>query len=66
MLVELVATPIEPSSTPGATDFNFKVHAVHFGFLTKEERRTVTTPLYEDAKAELKEALENVRNTIRT
>lgn len=57
-LVELAATTIEPSSTPGATDYSFKVHAVHFGFLTKEERRKVTMPLYEDAKLELKEALE--------
>ena len=37
-MIELAATPIEPSSTPGATDFNFKVHAVHFGFITKEQR----------------------------
>ena len=55
-LIELVATPIEPSTSPGMTDFYFKVHAVHFGFLTKEERRRVTMPLYEDAKLELKEA----------
>ncbi len=57
-LVELAARPIEPSTSPGATDFNFKVHAVHFGFLTKEERHRVTMPLYEDAKLELKSALE--------
>ncbi len=57
-LIELVASPIEPSSSPGATDFAFKVHAVHFGFLTKERRRKVTMPLYEDAKVELNEALE--------
>ncbi len=57
-LVELAARPIEPSTSPGATDFNFKVHAVHFGFLTKEERRRVTLPLYEDAKLELKSALD--------
>lgn len=56
--VELAATPIEPSTSPGTTDFNFKVHAVHFGFLTKEDRRRVTMPLYEDAKLELKSALE--------
>ena len=56
-LVELVAMPIEPSTSPGTTDFYFKVHAVHFGFLTKEERRKVTMPLYEDAKFELKDAL---------
>jgi DNA-binding PadR family transcriptional regulator len=57
-LIELVAMPIEPSSSPGATDYSFKVHAVHFGFITKEQRRNVTLPLYEDAKSELKEALE--------
>lgn len=57
-LIELTATPIEPSSTPGATDFNFKVHAVHFGFLTKEQRRNVIMPFYEASKIELKEALD--------
>ncbi len=57
-LIELVASPIEPSSSPGSTDYAFKVHAVHFGFLTKEGRRKVTMPLYEDAKTELAEALE--------
>ncbi len=57
-LSELVATPIEPSSSLGATDYSFKVHAVHFGFITKEQRRNVTLPLYEDAKSELSEALE--------
>lgn len=57
-LVGLAATPIEPSSTPGATDFNFKVHAVHFGFLTREQRRNVTMPFYEASKVELKEALD--------
>lgn len=57
-LVELAAMPIEPSSTPGATDFNFKVHAVHFGFLTKEQRCKVTMPFYEASKTELKEALD--------
>lgn len=57
-LVELAATPIEPSSTPGVTDFNFKVHAVHFGFLTKEQRSKVIVPLYEASKIELKEALD--------
>ena len=57
-MIELVATPIEPSSSPGGTDFSFKVHAVHFGFITREQRRAVTIPFYEDAKAELKEALE--------
>lgn len=57
-LVELAARPIEPSTTPGGTDFNFKVHAVHFGFLAKEERLKVIMPLYEDAKLELKSALE--------
>jgi len=57
-LVELAATPIKPSSTPGATDFNFRVHAVHFGFLTKEQRRAVTMPFYEASKIELTEALD--------
>lgn len=57
-LVELAATPIKPSSTPGATDFNFKVHAVHFGFLTREQRRNVIAPFYEASKVELKEALD--------
>lgn len=56
-LVELAATPIAPSSSPGATDYAFKVHAVHFGHITREDRRKVTGPLLEDAKAELKEAL---------
>jgi DNA-binding PadR family transcriptional regulator len=56
-LVELVATPVEPSSSPGTTDFSFKVHAVHFGHISKDERRRVTLPLYEDAKAALKDAL---------
>jgi DNA-binding PadR family transcriptional regulator len=56
-LVELVATPVEPSTSPGLTDFNFMVHAVHFGFLTKEERLRVIKPLYEDAKLELKDAI---------
>lgn len=56
-VVELAATPIEPSTTPGLTDFYYKVHAVHFGFLSKEERHRVTMPLYEDAKIEYKEAL---------
>jgi DNA-binding PadR family transcriptional regulator len=54
--MELAASPIEPSTSPGTTDFYFMVHAVHFGFLTKEERRRVTMPLYEDAKLELKNA----------
>jgi DNA-binding PadR family transcriptional regulator len=57
-IVDLVATPIEPSSTPGATDFNFKVHAVHFGFITKEQRRAVIQPFYENSKVELQEALD--------
>ncbi len=55
---ELVATPVRPSTSPGAYDYEFKVHAVHFGLLTKEERLRVTRPLYENAEAELKEALE--------
>lgn len=57
-LVELIAMPIEPSSSPGSTDYSFKVHAVHFGFISKEQRRSVTLPLYEDARSELKEAIE--------
>jgi DNA-binding PadR family transcriptional regulator len=57
-LVELAATPIEPSSTPGATDFSFKVHAVHFGFLTKEQRCNVIKPFYETSKIELQEAMD--------
>ncbi|HTY91392.1 MAG TPA: PadR family transcriptional regulator [Methanocella sp.] len=56
-VVELAATPIEPSTSPGLTDFYYKIHAVHFGFLTKEERLRVTKPLYEDARLELKDAL---------
>ena len=56
--VELAATLIEPSSTPGATDFSFKLHAVHFGFLTKEQRCNVTMPFYEASKIELTEALD--------
>ncbi len=56
-LVELIARPIEPSTSPGTTDFYFKVHAVHFGFVTKEDRLKVTMPLYDDAKLELKDAL---------
>lgn len=57
-LKELAATPIKPGSVPGANDFDYKVHAVHFGLINKEERRLVTSPLYEDAVAELKEALQ--------
>ncbi len=37
-LVELVASPIEPSTSPGTTDFYFKLHAVHFGFLNKRRK----------------------------
>ncbi len=55
--VELAASPIEPSTSPGMTDFYYKVHAVHFGLLTKEERLRVTMPLYEDLKQEHQEAL---------
>lgn len=55
--VELAATPVEPSTSLGMTDFYYKVHAVHFGLLTKEERLKVTMPLYEDLKNELREAL---------
>ena len=56
-VVELAATPIEPSTSPGLTDFYFKVHAVHFGLLTKEQRQKVARPLYEDARLELKDAI---------
>jgi DNA-binding PadR family transcriptional regulator len=57
-LKELVSTPIRPSPSPGGYDYEFKVHAVYFGLLSKEERDRVTRPLYENAGAELKEALD--------
>lgn len=56
-LKEKVATPVKPSTTPGGYDFDFKTQAVYFGLLTFEERRRITQPLYENAEAELKEAL---------
>jgi DNA-binding PadR family transcriptional regulator len=57
-LREKAATPIKPSTVPGEFDFDFMTQAVHFGMLTREERRRVTQPLYENAEAELKEALD--------
>ncbi|BAI62404.1 putative PadR-like family transcriptional regulator [Methanocella paludicola SANAE] len=56
-LKKKAATPVKPSTTPGGYDFDFKTQAVHFGMLTKEERRRVTQPLYENSGEELKEAL---------
>ncbi len=57
-LKELVTTPIKPSASPGAYDYDYKVHAVHFSLITQEERRQLTMPLYENARGELKEALD--------
>lgn len=57
-LKELITTPIDLRSSTSDRDYNFMVHAVHFGIITKEERRKMTQPMYEDAKEELKEALE--------
>lgn len=55
---ELAATPIKPSSDIGSEDFDFMLHAAFFGLITREERRKVIQPIYEDKCAQLKEAEE--------
>ena len=52
-LLELVATPLPP----GSDDFEFKVHAVFFDQVSKDDRVRVILPLYEAKKAEYREAL---------
>jgi DNA-binding PadR family transcriptional regulator len=56
-LREKVAAPVKPSSAPWGYDYDFLTQAVYFGMLTKEERRRVTQPLYENSEAELNEAM---------
>jgi len=57
-LRELIAMPVDPHASTSDRDYNFMVHAVHFSYVTKEDRRKVTQPMYEDAVAELNEALD--------
>jgi DNA-binding PadR family transcriptional regulator len=54
---ELLTTPVDPHASTSDRDYNFMVHAVHFSYINKEERAKVTRPMYEDAQAELDEAL---------
>ncbi|HTX44511.1 MAG TPA: PadR family transcriptional regulator, partial [Methanocella sp.] len=46
---ELIRMPVDPHASTSDRDYNFMVHAVHFSYLNKEERRKVTQPMYEDA-----------------
>ncbi len=51
-LKELISAPLGPREDA----FDYKVRAVMFGLLTRDERRKVTAPLYMEKMQELKEA----------
>jgi DNA-binding PadR family transcriptional regulator len=53
-LLKLVATPVKPN----IDDFEFKVQAVFFDKIPKENRLQVIKPLYESKLQELQEALD--------